>query len=191
LIRQCERLVELDERLPGFIDGTTTPASVSEGIELAVLCSLKRLNCAAVRFYEIAFAAEPKLTDNLEAHRRYDAARAAALAGCGEGKDADKLDGQERARLRRQALDWLRADLEGWGRLPDKDQDKAGSAATLTRILQSWLVDTGFAGVHGPEAMAKLPEAERLPWRILWGDVEDALTRTQGKFTPQKKPDAK
>jgi tetratricopeptide (TPR) repeat protein len=191
LIRQCERLVELDGRLPGFIDGTTKPASASEGIELAVLCSLKRLNRAAVRFYEIAFAVDSKLADDLRAHLRYDAARAAALAGCGVDKDADKVDGQERARLRRQALDWLRADLDGWGRLPDMDQDKAGSAATVTRNLQSWLADTGFAGVHGPEGMAKLPEAERRPWRILWGDVEDALTRAQGKITPQKKPDAK
>src|SRR5262249_41478054 len=156
-------------------------------IELAVLCSLKRLNREAVRFYEIAFAAESKLMDDLPAHRRYDAARAAALAGCGEGKDADKLDGLERARLRRKALDWLRADLEGWDRLPDKDRAKAGSPAMVTKVLPSWLADTGFAGVRGPEALARLPEAERHPWRTLWGDIEDALTRAQGKITPQKK----
>jgi serine/threonine-protein kinase len=190
-VRQCERLVELDGRLPGFLDGTTTPASAREGIEVAVLCSLKRLNRAAVRFYEKAFDAEPKLADDLHAHRRYDAARAAALAGCGEGKDADKLDDQERARLRRQAMDWLRADLEGWGQLPDKDKDTAGSAAAVTKVLQSWLADTGFASVRGSEGLARLPEAERQPWRLLWGDLDDTLTRKRGSITPEKSPDAK
>jgi hypothetical protein len=31
--------------------------------------------------------------------------------GCGQGQDADKLDNQERARWRRQALEWLRQDI--------------------------------------------------------------------------------
>jgi hypothetical protein len=37
---------------------------------------------------------------------RHYAARAAALAGCGQGKDADKLDDKERALWRWQALQW-------------------------------------------------------------------------------------
>jgi hypothetical protein len=40
---------------------------------------------------------------------RYNAACCAALAAGGQGKDADKLDDKERARLREQACDWLRA----------------------------------------------------------------------------------
>jgi len=39
------------------------------------------------------------------------AARAAALAAARKGEDAAKLDTKEQARLRQQALDWLRADL--------------------------------------------------------------------------------
>src|SRR5262249_30096661 len=111
-VRQCERLVELDGQLPGVLAGKTTPASPGERIELAGLCSLKRLHRAAARFYEGAFAADPQPLDDLGAAHRYNAACAAALAGCGQGKDADKFDGKERARLRRQALDWLRAALE-------------------------------------------------------------------------------
>ena len=48
------------------------------------------LNCAAARFYEEAFAAQPKLADDLGAAHRYNAACAAALAGCGQSKDAGK-----------------------------------------------------------------------------------------------------
>jgi serine/threonine-protein kinase len=190
-VRQCERLVELDGKLPGFLAGKTVPASPAERIELAGLCSLKRLHRAAARFFEEAFAATPGLKDDLGAGHRYNAARAAALAGCGEGKDAGKLDAKERARLRRQALDWLRSDLEAWGRLLDEAPDRARSAARVAHSLQRWQVDHSFAGVRGAEALARLPEAERQPWRDLWGQAADALVRAQEKTTPERQPAAK
>src|SRR5262249_32220190 len=39
LVGRCERLVELDRRLPGLLEGKTTPAGPSERIELAELCA--------------------------------------------------------------------------------------------------------------------------------------------------------
>src|SRR5262249_3925379 len=136
-VRQCERLIELEER---FLEGKTPVASVAERIELAGLCSLKGLHHAAVRFYEDAFAAEPKLADDLDAGHRYNAACAAALAGCGQGKDAGHLDDKERARLRRRALDWLRADLDAWGHFLDQEPDQARAPVRVTKVLQHWLV---------------------------------------------------
>src|SRR4051795_1891588 len=68
---------------------------------------MKRLHHAAARFYEQAFAADPKLATKRDALHRYYAACAAALCGCGEGKEAVKLSDMERAGLRRQALAWL------------------------------------------------------------------------------------
>jgi superkiller protein 3 len=189
-VRQCERLVELDEKLDGFLDRKATPASAAERIELAQLCSLKHLHRAAARFYEDAFAAQPKLAEELNSHR-YNAACAAALAGCGQGKDADKLDEKEKARLRGQALAWLRADLEAVGRLLDKEPNQAHSAAGVGSVLRHWQVDTDLAGVRGVEALAQLPEAERPPWKNLWDEVADALARAQTKMTPAKKSDAK
>jgi serine/threonine protein kinase/tetratricopeptide (TPR) repeat protein len=183
-VRQCERLVELDGQLAGFLEGKVTPANPGERVELAEVCSLKRLNRAAARFFEEAFVAHPKLAD-VSPHR-YHAACAAALAGCGQGKDADKLDSEECARLRHQALDWLRADLEAWGRLLDQEPDKARAAARVIKDLQHWLVDADFAGVRGPEVLAKLPKAERQPWQQLWGDVADTLARVRGKTAPEK-----
>src|SRR5262249_5540676 len=160
-----ERLVQLEERLPGFLQGKATPASPGERIELAQLCSLKRLHRAAARFYEEAFAAQPKLAD----FHRYNAACAAALAGRGQG--------QESAGLRRRALDWLRADLEAWGRLLDRGPNQGRSAVTAANRLAAWRADASFAGVRGPEAFASLPEAERQPWRQLWDDVAGMLAR--------------
>jgi tetratricopeptide (TPR) repeat protein len=188
-VRQLERLVELDGRLPGILEGKTTPASPRDGIELAGICTLKQLNRAAARLYEGAFAADPKLLDDLSAAHRYNAACAAALAGCGQGKDADKLDGKERARLRHQALDWLRADLEAWRRLLDRGPDK--DRPMIVEKMRQWLADTHFTGVRGAAALARLPEAERPAWQKLWDDVADTLARVQTRAPLEKKSGAK
>jgi serine/threonine-protein kinase len=165
-------LVELHRQLPSYLEGKTTPANPRERVDLAVLCNCNQMHRAAARFYGEAFAAEPKLANELDAYDvtyRYEAACAAALAGCGQGKDADKLDATERARLRRLARDWLRADLDEWGRRLDKGSDKM--RAEIHQKVQHWLVDRNLAGVRGPDAFAKLPEIERDSWQQLWKDV--------------------
>src|SRR5262249_57056862 len=67
---------------------------------------------AAARWYAEAFAADPRLLAGPAGHHLYDAACATARAGCGQGRDAADLDEKTRAGLRRQALDWSRAELE-------------------------------------------------------------------------------
>jgi tetratricopeptide (TPR) repeat protein len=189
-LHQAEQWVQLDKRLPDILQGKDQPKDVAERVAFAELCQLyPKQYAAAARFYGEAFAAEPKRADDLDAQPRYNAACAAALAGCGQGQDAAGLDEKERTRLRRQSLDWLRADLEAWGRLLAKEPDKARPVAA--GALQHWLEDPDFAGVRGPEALAKLPEAERQPWQKLWADVADTLARAQPRTAPDKKPDPK
>src|SRR5262249_40872652 len=139
---------------------------------------------AAVRFYADAFAADPNLAEALDGDR-YNAACAAALAGCGQGQDADRLDARERARLRGLALDWLRADLAAWAGLLDKEPDK--SASRSVSVLQHWLEDPDFAGVREAEGLAKLPEAERQSWQGLWKEVTALLNRAQERTTLETK----
>src|SRR5205807_9715546 len=141
LIREAERLVQLDARLPKVLNGESQPADAAECLQLASLCQLpcKQLNAAVAGFSADAFAAEPKLADDLGAGHRYNAACAAALAGCSQGKDAADLSDKERARLRRQALDWLRADLKAWGKLLDKGPDRA--RPFIIQQLQHWQED--------------------------------------------------
>jgi serine/threonine-protein kinase len=106
---------------------------------------------------------------------RYNAARAAALAGCGQGKDADKLDEKERARLRQRAREWLRADLALWAKQADNDNPKAREA--VQQQLKHWQTDADLAGVRDKDALAKLPGEEQEAWRKLWGDVSAVLKR--------------
>ncbi len=115
---------------------------------------------------------------------RYDAACCAALAGCGHGKDTEQTDDKERAGLRRQALDWLRADLAAWCRLLEKEPEKF--SPVVAKTMQQWLQNKDFAGVRGAEALAKLPEAERQKWQKLWTEVEKV---PQKATKPANSPD--
>ena len=129
-VRNCERLVELDGKLSAILSGQKQAADNAERFALAQLCRMpcKKQHLAATRFYREAFTEKPQLADDLNAQHRYNAACAAALAGCGQGVDADKLDAKERARLRQQALDWLRADLKAYQQVLEKSAGKAGPA---------------------------------------------------------------
>jgi serine/threonine protein kinase/tetratricopeptide (TPR) repeat protein len=142
----------------------------------AIRLDPKDANLAAARFYTEAFAADPKLADTLRLAYRYNAACAAAQAGCRQGEDARTLDDKERAHLRGQALNWLRADLESWLKHLAKEPDKG--RALIQRTMHHWQQDVDFAGVRGAEALARLPEPERRPWQQLWDDVESLARRT-------------
>ena len=143
------------------------------------MCEKKHLYAAAASLYREAIAAKPDLVASPSNGVRYNAACAAALAGCGAGEDAARLTDAERAGFRRQALDWLRADLDAWRGLLDKDPDKA--RRVVAQKMRHWLRDRDFNGVRGPEALANLPEAERLAWQQLWADVQRLLDRAADK----------
>ena len=125
-----------------------------------------------------AFAAQPALADDLASGARYNAACYAALAGCGQGEDAATTDAEQRGQWRKQARDWLRADLALWTRRIDagKPEDRTAAAATL----QHWREDSDLTGVRDGDALAKLPADERDAWRKLWADV-DALLKKKPK----------
>jgi serine/threonine protein kinase/Flp pilus assembly protein TadD len=168
-VREGERLVDLDGKLPAILRGEEEPATAAERITYAELCAYKRLYTSAAGFYRDAFTAQPALENGPGGHR-YSAACAAALAGCGQGKEAGGFGGPEAARLRQQALKWLRSELKLSRHVIQKSGDKAGPA--IAKQMQHWLQDTDLAGVRGEEALAKLSPAERKDWQTLWQEVE-------------------
>jgi serine/threonine protein kinase/Flp pilus assembly protein TadD len=183
-LRQAERLGQLEQ-------DKDKPKNTGELLALAKLCQTpyRERYADAVRFYQAAFSAEPKLAEDLRTGHRYNAACAAALAGCGQGKDADKLDANERGRLRRQALDWLRADLDAWSQSLNREPDKV--RPIVIQQMRHWLADADFVGVRGPQALAKLPEGERQPWQKLWDDVANTLAHAQARTAPEPKAEVK
>jgi hypothetical protein len=173
-VRQAERLVELDDQLPALLRGDAAPKDAAEQLELAHLCSLKKRHAASARFYADAFAARPPLADNPALPHRYNAACVAALAGCGVGTDPARPD-KEQAGLRRQALGWLRGDLEAQAKRLKNWWP--GEADAARQFLQYWKQDPDLAAVRDKDALDKLPEPERDAWRQLWQDVDALLQR--------------
>ena len=134
----------------------------------AKLCSVNEQYVAAARLYAAAFAARPQWAGNVKAGHGYDAARSAALAAAGQGADAAAPDGPQRARWRRQALGWLRADLAAWAKETDR--------ALVERTLRQWRQAPDLAGVRDREALAQLPAGEREQWQRLWAGVAALLS---------------
>jgi serine/threonine-protein kinase len=86
-VQEAEDLIALDRKLPSFLRGEKKPTNPAECLALADLCQqpFQRQYAAATRFYAEAFAAEPRLAEDLRNGKRYAAACAAAKAGCGQG----------------------------------------------------------------------------------------------------------
>jgi tetratricopeptide (TPR) repeat protein len=171
-VQNCELLVKLDAKLPDILSGKEQPTDTAERLILAWFCQTptKKRYADAVRLYVEAFAGQPASVRDQPSTDRYNAARAAALAGCGQGKDADKLSTKELTDLRLQALDWLRAELKTCQQLLVQSTERAGPF--VAGRMQYWLGDKGFSGVRGPDALSALPEAERGAWQELWKEVE-------------------
>ncbi len=176
-VADAERLAALAARLPALLKGEDRPKDVADRLALAQMCYDTKRHAAAARFWAEALAADPKLGDDRQAGHRYNAACAAALAGAGQGTDDPKPDDAARARLRGQALDWLKAERAAWAKVLDSSDPQARSLVQQT--LQHWQADTDLAGVRDAGALAKLPEAERVAWRSLWADVDALLARSR------------
>jgi serine/threonine-protein kinase len=169
-LRQCRRLLALDRKLTAILQGKAQPTGPTEQLQLALLCQrYRQRNASAAGFYAAAFAAQPQFADDPRAGHQYNAACASALAGSGRGKDAGQLGAKEQARLRGQALTWLRADLKAWTKLLASGPPAALSA--VRKALGHWQKDKDLAGIRHEAALANLPAEERKAWVQLWKDV--------------------
>jgi serine/threonine-protein kinase len=175
-VRHAEKMVALDKKLPAVLKGEAQPADNAERLTLAQMCSGRAWHSAAARLWADAFADDPKRAGDLNAQHRYNAACAAALAGAGHAKDDPPPEDAARAKLRQQALAWLRADLAAYAQLLEGADPKA--PALVRQRLDHWQKDADFRGVRGDGALAQLPEAERQSWRDLWADVAALLKKT-------------
>jgi WD40 repeat protein/Flp pilus assembly protein TadD len=178
-LQQCERLMALDDKLSAVLKDEAKPADAIERLRLGMLCRqpYKKRYAAAARFYADAFTAEPKLADDLRYQHRYHAAVAAALAAAGKGEDAAKLPEKEQVRLRKQALDWLRAQLAAWANVIEEGSPEARPVVQQT--LAHWQRDADLASLRDKVVLAKLPETERAAFVRLWADVDTLLKKAR------------
>ncbi len=176
-VRETERLVELDRKLPAVLAGKDKPSDALEMLGFAQLCYGKEFHAASARLWAEGFQAHPKLAEDMQVQNRYNAACAAALAGSGHGKDELALDAATKAGWRKQAIDWLKADIAAWSKILENSPPQARQAVSQT--LQHWKVDTDLAGIRDDAAAAKLPADEQKACRALWAEVEAILKKAR------------
>jgi serine/threonine-protein kinase len=173
LRQEAEALLVPD--LPGFLAGTYRPTDPAERRALVGVCQATDRTHALARLSAEIFADSPTLADDLQSSRRYNAACSAARAGCGLGTDAARLGDEERARWRKQARDWLAADLTAWSAaLTGGTRDQR---ELTTKVLTRWQTDPDLAGLRDAKRLADLTEPERAECRALWGRVAVSLKR--------------
>jgi serine/threonine protein kinase/tetratricopeptide (TPR) repeat protein len=194
LLEQCQEALQQEQRVNALLQGPAPLNGSAEQLELAQFCRQYRRYPAAVRLYAAVLAAQPGLADDLAKGHRYQAACAAALAAAGKGHNADTLTVSDRATLRRQALAWLRADLQLFTRmiaaqqaankkakqLPPSPLEKlSGQAhehtpADLLLVcdwLKHWQATPDLNSLRDDQQLAGLSPKEQIDWRQFWTEV--------------------
>ncbi len=197
LRREAEGMILPNLRV--FLEGEYDPQDNNERLALLGVCEFLGLYHAAAKLYSEALTADPELGDSLAAECRrraaigderpvgrveelntecrYPAARCAALAGCGLGEDGAGLGDVERSRWRRQAREWLQADLALWAKVLE-GPSPAGRDLARKR-LTLWQADPDLARLREASALDDLPTGERKECLTLWNDVASVLSRAR------------
>jgi WD40 repeat protein len=159
----------------GGNDGTvkvwdSAPFKENKPVLLDVESAYDRSHYAtAARLWAEALAGDPRLhTDGWNVYRG-KMARAAALAAAGQGDDAAGLDDATMAKLRRQALEGLSAELSDWTDHIESAPRHARMA--IVNALAAWRTDPALFGIRDAAPLAKLPADEQKDWRTLWARV--------------------
>ncbi len=175
--RTAER--ELDAQLLAVLAGDREPASPAQAVTVAEMCRAKHRQYygRSAQFYKLALTAEPSLGNA----QHYNAACSAALAASGQGRDQPPLDAIRRTDLRKQALQWLEAELDS-----ARNTLNENPSARIPISLKFWQLDPDLASVREQETLRGLTVEEQAAWQRLWTQVAE-LIRLQ-EHSPTKMP---
>jgi serine/threonine-protein kinase len=187
LTSRAEKLIALEPRLPVVIEGGEAPADAEEAASFARLAFARNRPEEAARLWEQAFDTSPNLASDLVAMNRFQAARAAARAGAEGVWEVAESGADSRANWRRQAVEWLRADLAASASALNSGtaQQRAGVARRLGR----WQVDPALASIRDEPALSMLPEAEQRSLREFWAGVQAVRSTNTVPATRRSEPD--
>jgi len=149
MMADAKRFAAARARIPAVLRGEGRPTRAADWLMLADVCWRTSDMPAVVRFYQEAFAADPRTVADPLGPLRYRAAGAAVLSG---------------PRWYPQALLWLASDLDALEALPPS------AAKQVADALRRWKAQPDFAVVRdGPDVPAK--------WLALWQRVDALFVR--------------
>jgi hypothetical protein len=92
------------------------------------------------------------------------------------------LDASAKARWRKQALEWLKADLAAQAKIL---QDGPPAARRSTQpTIQHWQADPDLAGIRDESELKRLPEDEQRAYHALWAEVAALLANARTGASP-------
>ena len=179
-VRNCERSVELDTRLPAVLAGEARPAGAAEWAEFGRLCQL-----AGKKQYAAAVGAATRRRSRPTRSWPTTCGPPTATTrpapppwpGSGRGKTRGNSAKPSAPAGVVRRVTWLRADLTAYAALLE-----GGAAADRTRCqtdLHRWQRDADLAGLREPAA-SQLPAEELDGCRQLWADVAALLAKAGG-----------
>ena len=148
-----------------------------ESLDLALICSDQKRFVASAQYWDWAMEEDRTLGHDRRFQYWFSAACTAVMAASGKGRNEPPPDAASAAGLRRQAIQWLKADLEIWTRLlaSGTSQDRN----LVLRAMRQWRKDTDLVAVRDAEGLARLPDAERSEWMALWGEVDALILKAR------------
>jgi len=177
-VRACEKNV-----LRAVLREGAEPEDVEECVLVAQLLARYEYPLTAARTWKDALEEEPARDGILSEECRFHAARAAALAGSGRGRDARTLPDEERAAWRRQAVVWLGEELTVLERRLSLDETPKRD---LILKLQSLKGNQDLGGLRDPASLAGLPDTERRACLALWKAVDALIAKVKKASEPEK-----
>jgi Flp pilus assembly protein TadD len=172
VIALTKQYLAMEKKLAAITSGRARTQNSLEALRLADFALVRRHQPRiAARLFRKALA-DRTLPRQLRFRFEYNAACAAVLCAAGRvEKGADAPDAEESKRLRKDALEWLEANLATWKRLMRFDARYRAFGMTQ---LRHWLIDSDVAYVRD-NAIDRLPADERTAWRKLWADVRTVI----------------
>jgi serine/threonine-protein kinase len=178
--------VHIGDALAKKKDWDGAVAAVREAIRLQpkyalAYCKLAIILHAAGRHAEAckdmvdAIREHPDLAGDPRTCLRYNAA--CLSVNCADGLGENAPPEAERPAYRKQALDFLTADVAGVREVAAK------SPAQAHRLMQVWLADKDLDCVREPTSVDRLPADERDAWNRLWTEVRALRDQTAPRRT--------
>jgi hypothetical protein len=132
------------------------------------------ISTIAVAFAGACARADPGFLAPSLVNCRFNAACATIFSADGRGPSLTPLS--QRPELRRQARDWLRADLGLWQRVFESNTDR--HRAAVHSRMTSWLNDPHLAAIREPQRLRELHPDEQKIFELFWRDVWALHERT-------------
>jgi len=147
---------QLMERVKEILQGVE-PETTAECLDPAKKAFDFRESKLSERLFRLAFEREPALLADRQQQLGFQAARAALY----EASKESSPESEAAMVLRRRALAWLQAELQGWQESAQQNPQVAG------KVVRSWTRDPVLAAALRPEFLATLPADEQTAWNDL------------------------